>query len=296
MHLQQLRHLCEIAKRGSLTRAAEELYVSQPALSKTIKSLEAELGFPLFARNGKTLALNDNGKLYVERVERGLSMIDDAKKIVRETNELPVEEVTISVYASMLSFSNILLRHMKLYPSVKVNLYVVLSDNPSYSHSCDMYIVSTPVVPKGMDVYPLFTEEMVLVVPKGHPLDNRETIELREAADCEFVTGNHGATRATTKTYCNFAGFEPKVVFQTNDVYVVREVVREGLGVALVPKISWASVISENTHVVRVTYPVCERTLLLVTLPGKYLSRAAVTFKEMIIKSYQDAAVTGVLL
>ena len=79
-------------------------------------------------------------------------MIDDAKKIVRETNELPVEEVTISVYASMLSFSNILLRHMKLYPSVKVNLYVVLSDNPSYPHSCDMYIVSTPVVPKVMDV------------------------------------------------------------------------------------------------------------------------------------------------
>ena len=77
----------------------------------------------------------------------------------------------------------------------------------------------------------------MLVVPKGHPLDNRETTQLREATDCDFVTGNH-ATRATTKPYCNFAGFEPKVVFQTNDVYVVREVVREGLGVALVPKIS----------------------------------------------------------
>jgi len=295
MHLQQLRHFCEIAKQGNISRAAEELFVSQPALSKTIKNLELELGFSLFTRNGKSIELNENGKLYLERIERGLFYIDDAQKEVLEQNDKPVEEVTISVYASSLSFSNILLRHMRQYPNTKVNLFILLSDKPNYSRSCDMYIISTPVVPKGMDVHPLITEEMVLVVPKGHPLDGRKTIELREAADCDFVTGNHGATRASTKTFCNFAGFEPKVTFQTNDIYVLREVVREGLGVALVPKISWASVISDKTHVIRVTLPICQRTLLLVTWPDKYLSRAAVNLKEMIIQTFEETCKTGVL-
>ncbi len=295
MHLQQLRQFCEVAKKGSLTRAAEDLYVSQPALSKTIKSLENELGFPLFLRNGKNLELNENGKLYLERIERGLSCIDDAKNEVMEKNGSPVEEVSISVYASSLSFSSILLRYMHQYPKTNVNLFIVLSDNPNYSRSSDMYIISTPIVPKGMTVYPLFTEEMVLVVPKGHPLDGRETITLSEAADCNFVSGIHGATRATTRTYCHFAGFEPNVVFQTNDIYVLREVVRAGLGVALVPKISWASVISEHTHVIKVTYPVCERSLLLVTLPNKYLSQAALNLKDMILQSYREAGETGVL-
>lgn len=289
MQLEQLRQFCVIAKQGNISHAAEELYVSQPALSKAIKSLESELGFPLFTRNGKSIVLNENGKLYLERIEKGLAFIDDAQKEVSESNDKPVEEVTISVYAASLFFSNILVQHMRQYPNTKVNLFIRLSDKPNYSHSCDMYIVSTPVAPKGMTTHILATEEMVLVVPKGHPLDGRETIELREAADCDFATGNHGATRATTRTYCNFAGFEPKITFETNDIYVLREVVREGLGVALVPKVSWASVISEKTHVIRVTYPVCQRTLLLVTWPDKYLSSAAVNMKEMIIKSFEDA-------
>jgi DNA-binding transcriptional LysR family regulator len=295
MHLQQLRHFCKIAKQGSISRAAEELYVSQPALSKTIKNLEHELGFPLFTRNGKSIVLNENGKLYLERIEKGLSSIDDAKKEVLELNDRPVEEVTVSVYASSLSFSNILLRHMSQNPNTKFNLYILLSDKPNYSRSCDMYIVSTPVAPKGMAVHPLITEEMVLVVPKGHFLDGRETVELREAAECNFVTGIHGATRASTKTFCNFAGFEPKITFQTNDIYVLREVVREGLGVALVPKITWASVISDKTHVIRVTNPICQRTLLLVTWPDRYLSHAAVNLKDMIIQSFEEAGKTGVL-
>jgi len=184
---------------------------------------------------------------------------------------------------------------MRQYPNTNVNLFIVLSDNPNYSRTSDMYIISTPVVPKGLTVYPLLTEEMVLVVPKGHPLDGRETIELWEAADCNFVSGIHGATRATTRTYCQFAGFEPKMVFQTNDVYVLREVVRAGLGVALVPKVSWASVFSEQTHVIKVSYPICERSLLLVTLPNKYLSQAALNLKDMILQSYKEAGETGIL-
>lgn len=295
MQLQQLRYFREIAKKGSLTRAAEDLFVSQPALSKTIKTLETELGFKLFTRNGKTLELNENGELYLKRIEHALSSIDDAQKEVQEINGSPVEVVSISVYASSLSFSSTILRYMRKYPNTNVNLYIMLSDNPNYTSASDMYIISTPIVPKEMNVYPLLTEEMVLVVPKGHPLDGRETIELWEASECNFVSGIHGATRATTRTYCNFAGFEPNVVFQTNDIYVLREVVRAGLGVALVPKISWASVISDQTNVIRVTYPVCERTLLLVTLPHKYLSQAALNLKDMIIQSYQEANETGML-
>ena len=295
MNLQQLRQFCEIAKHGNISRAAGELYVSQPALSKTIKNLEHELGFALFTRNGKSITLSKNGKLYLERIEKGLAFIDDAQKEVLEQNDIPTEEVTISVYASSLSFSNILVRYMKLHPRVKVNLFIILSDKPNYSRSCDMYIVSTPMAPKGMAMHPLITEEMVLVVPKGHPLDGRETIELREAADCDFVTGNHGPTRASTNAFCNLAGFEPKVAFQTNDIYVLREVVREGLGVALVPKITWASVISDKTHTIRVTYPFCQRSLLLVTWPDKYLSTAALSLKQTITQSFHEASLTGVL-
>ena len=85
------------------------------------------------------------------------------------------------------------------------------------------------------------------------------------------------------------------MVFQTNDVYVLREVVRAGLGVALVPKISWASVISEQTHGIKVSYPICERSLPLITVPNKYLFQAALNLKDLILQSYREAGETGIL-
>lgn len=78
MELLQLRYFCEVARRESVTKVAEELHVSQPSLSKTIKNLEQELGVVLFDRVKKRIVLNEQGKEFYDKVSKGLNLIDSA--------------------------------------------------------------------------------------------------------------------------------------------------------------------------------------------------------------------------
>ncbi|MGL5094233.1 MAG: LysR family transcriptional regulator, partial [Planctomycetia bacterium] len=79
MELQQLRYFLKVAEVENFTRAADVLAVSQPALSRAVASLEAELGRPLFERQGRRLALTDAGRLFLMRTKQIVSLVDDAK-------------------------------------------------------------------------------------------------------------------------------------------------------------------------------------------------------------------------
>jgi LysR family transcriptional regulator, transcription activator of glutamate synthase operon len=96
----QLKYFKKIAEAQSMTRVAEEIHISQSALSKTIRTLETELGVKLFDREGKYIKLNENGKIFLKYVNRNLQSLEDAKKELSDYNSNRNQDIIIYVYAS----------------------------------------------------------------------------------------------------------------------------------------------------------------------------------------------------
>ena len=97
MELLQLRYFCEVVKWGNVTRAAKENYISQPALSKTIRNLEDELGVKLFERVKNRVELNEYGRAFYDKVSRGLQMIDSGVEGLKLAPDSERGEITLIV-------------------------------------------------------------------------------------------------------------------------------------------------------------------------------------------------------
>lgn len=293
MQLQHLEYFCEVARHNSITKAAEVLYISQPALSKIIRNLETELGIDLFTRQGKTIKLNQNGRIFYDNVDKGLSCIYDGPRQIRALLNTHAEErVSICAFASTIGTCDLLSEVLKAHPEIHIDYNYINSDNMLKTRTCDMYLLSGTNPPPGMEGWELITEPMVLVVPKDHPLAKRESIDLAEAKDCGFIICDHGQVRSITYSSCTYAGFVPNVLFKTGDVFILKEFINAGAGVALVPQITWGTFNKENTAIVNIRVPSFFRTLLLCTWKDKFLSPAAQMVRDEIIAYYQKKAAT----
>ena len=106
MELLQLRYFCVVAKHQNMTKAAAELMISQPALSKTIASLEKELGTPLFVRRNRSIFLNRAGEILYQKIDQSINLIDDTVSEIRELSNEPFGNVRLLVrfllYAGLL--------------------------------------------------------------------------------------------------------------------------------------------------------------------------------------------------
>ena len=118
MELLQLRYFCEVARRESVTKVAEELHVSQPSLSKTIKNLEQELGVVLFDRVKKRIVLNEQGKEFYDKVSKGLNLIDSAVDGLSVTPDSENGTISLIVKAGQCFFPPMYDLFCKLHPNI----------------------------------------------------------------------------------------------------------------------------------------------------------------------------------
>src|SRR5690625_1003475 len=103
MDLRQIKYFIEVARREHVTEAAKQLHVAQSAVSRQIFNLEAELGVDLFIREGRTVRLTRIGKIFLERMEHALNVIDDARQVVEEYVDPEKGTIHIGFSASLAS-------------------------------------------------------------------------------------------------------------------------------------------------------------------------------------------------
>ena len=175
MELDQLRYFLRVAARGSFTRAAEDLLVSQPALSRSIQKLEEELGQPVFERRTRSVSLTDAGTLLQARVLAGAG--DPRRHESRDhrrRQERPHPGRRDPHDCSRISCPEILSRFSAAFP--KATLVVQENTTDPLLKSCtqgeiDLAIVALPIPAKYLEVEELFEEELFLVLPPDHSLD-----------------------------------------------------------------------------------------------------------------------------
>ena len=264
MDLLQLNYFQVVAQEGSVTRASRRLHVSQPALSRMIRRLEEELGVDLFDRAGKSIVLNSSGEVFLRRVNTALDALSSGQMELRAMREGSYPDIHINAQAGVDSLIDLISSFNRKFP--QIHLFIGKETNQShfsdfvYDLTIKMQIADEETPDTAITLY---DEELLLAVPAGHPLADRLHVDLKEVKKENFVLFNKKSTyRQAVEHYCAKAGFVPKVTAEGHDWRMICEFVRANMGVSIVPKHSWKSVLTGVT-VIPIKEPQCGRKILL---------------------------------
>jgi DNA-binding transcriptional LysR family regulator len=286
MDLLQLRYFQTVARTEHITKAAEELHISQPSLSKIISKLEKDLDVPLFDRKGRQIKLSIYGNAFLPKVNRifmelesGINELSDMKG--KENNKV---SVAINV---MSFFPEIYMEYLKLFPNtcVRQTSGTLREMRQQLENgTIDYCISSPPIKAPNIEYINLSTEELCLIVPQGHKFANRKSINLDEAADEQFLCVKEGfGMRDLTEKMCYQAGFSPNIIFESDTASRTAELVNRGFGIALYPVPLRKTREFEYLTFLHIKRPVCTREIGLSFVRNHYMSKSARKFKDFVI-------------
>lgn len=289
MNLEQLRSFVEVARFGNFTRAAEELYLAQPSLSRQIAALEQDLGAELFhrARGGSTLTAAGESLLPLAR-----RMLADAESVRRELAELAgLERGRVRLGATPTLCISLVAEVLNVFHAEHPGIELHLSEQGSRrlldelaGGELDLALVTTTdaTTAERFDVTPLLVEELVVVSSAtAPPVTSHDSIGLADVADLpQIVFSSTYDLRATTDAAFRAAGLEPQVVLEGAEMDAVLRFVERGLGVAIVP--AMVLIGRPGLRSVRLEAPTLERTISLAR-PADVAPTAAVEVMQTTI-------------
>jgi LysR family transcriptional activator of glutamate synthase operon len=281
MDLVTVRWFLTLAEVGNVTRAAEELRISQPGLSRALARLEREVRAPLFDREGRALRLNRYGEIFREHAERLVATEDAARRALARAADPDEGEVGLAFLHTQgtVLVPELLRRYRAEHPRVTFRLTQGGSERLEAAVTAgdaDMAIMSPR--PDGLAWHPLSTERLLLAVPYGHRLAGHAEVDLVDVADEPFIVMRHGfGLRSITEELFRAAGIRPEIAFEGEEATTVRALVAAGLGVAIVPP---------GDRVVGVTEVVisgAQRTIGLAWAEGRTRPPAVEDFRRFVI-------------
>ncbi|SFS55059.1 LysR family transcriptional regulator [Paenibacillus sp. BC26] len=289
MELLQLQYFQTVARLEHITKAAEELNIAQPSLSKTIARLEKHVGVPLFDRQGRSIRLNPFGKVFLERVERVFSELEEGKREVRDMAGLNRGSITLG--ASLTSvLPELLGAFLSLYPNVHFRQLLeptAVMKRMLEDGEMDLCITTAPVEGADMEWAPLRTEQFYVVVPDNHRLVGRDSVSLIELKDETFIGLRSGYWfRSLTDSICERAGFTPNTMLEVDEPDAVVLLLRRRLGIMFAPEMAWKKREHLMPHRLRITDPDCTVTTGLAWSRRHYLSLAAQRFRQFVIEYF----------
>jgi DNA-binding transcriptional LysR family regulator len=240
----RLRVFCEVARRGSFSAAAEGLGYTQPAVSRQIATLEAEVGARLVRRVPQGAVLTDAGAVLFARAEAILSSLQDAEAEVKALDGLEGGRLRFASFASASAtiVPLAVTRFRDRHPGVELKIFMA---DPAQSlpmvrsGELDLAISHDPVGQEigGIEVIPLFDDPMYVALPPDHPLTDVEPLTLAAFADEPWMLATPD-TCPDSRLFlraCHAAGFEPRIAFQNDDYTAIMGFVAAGVGTALLP-------------------------------------------------------------
>ncbi|WP_211748550.1 LysR family transcriptional regulator [Paenibacillus sp. Marseille-Q4541] len=286
MELAQLAYFIKVAELEHVTRAAEELHMAQPALTKAIRQLERELNTPLFDRLGKYIRLNENGRVFLKYATEALQLLEDGKKQLQDTMEGKKGTVQLALDVHAQDVPELIMEYNKKFPEFNVSIVPYVELNFHY----DLCMTSMPTLPPTMERISLYKEELLLALPASHPLAGHEAIQLHDVRHEPFIMAPaSGSLRFVTDRCLTMAGIQVPVVLESEDPTLILGMVAAGQALAIVPSRSWDHPSPyPGITLRRIVNAGSTRTVTLCWMKGHYLSCAAEKFKELAINYYQS--------
>lgn len=286
--LRQLKVFERVARRLSFTRAAEELYLTQPAVSMQIKQFEEMIGLPLFERLGKKIYLTRAGEeLY--RLSRTVSQrLEEAEQLVEELKGTEGGRLVVAVASTVHYFAiRLLADFCRRYPKVRVNFKVTnrkgllqqLEDNEA-----DIVLMGQPPDGQDLKAEAFMQNPLVIIAPPSHPLAGKKGIALNELTHETFIMREQGSgTRNSVERFFSERGVQINASMEMNTNGAVKQGVEEGLGLGIVSIHTVERELEDGRVVVldAESFPII-RQWYIVYRSGKRLSTVAREFENFV--------------
>ena len=241
MNLQQLEYLKTIAETENFTVAANLLSVTQPALSKSISKLEDELNVPLFEKNGRNIKLTRFGRIFLNHSNIALMEIEKGVKELEDIINPNTGTISISSTSSIGTYFMpfIISGFLNTSPNTKFQFNYqsipdILKDLKSgkidlgFYHNIDGIDSNDEI-----ESIAIKREEYVLIVPKNHPLANKEEVYLSDLKNEYFIAYNNKSSDVE-KSYSDLIGYTPKIYAEPSESSILSGLVAAGAGIAII--------------------------------------------------------------
>ncbi|MEO0899001.1 MAG: LysR family transcriptional regulator [Bacteroidota bacterium] len=243
MNLQHLRNARVLAKTLHFTKAAQEIHIVQPALSRQIRQLEEEVGAILFQRNKRSVELTPAGKYFFEEMDKLLTVWENMCTRSKEIHNGKSATLRIGFTHSIMQaiLPEILQEIRRQFPLMKI----ILKEMSNYDQTkaivngnIDLSFTTHPLVPEGIRSMILKQDFFALLLPESHPFTYEKHTDMESLSAEEFIfpsrtDGSHYVQLLTS--ICQDAGFEPKVSHETDSATSSFRLVEAGMGVSIEP-------------------------------------------------------------
>ena len=284
MQLAQVEGFLEVARRSNLSRAAEALFITQPALSARLRGLETEIGSPLFRRGRRGMALTDAGRAFLPYAERAMRALQDGASAIER---LPITDELVLGAAPAIStyvLPNLLVRFEAANPQVRLSVRTGHSEeilDLAVRGDIDVGLVRELHHP-ALETLTLYDDELVLVVDPRQPIADHRRVTLDRLRESRLILFDRTSSYYDlTNALFRPAGNLPRGVLELDHIDAAKQMVLAGLGVALLPTTAVASELRDGTlrRIDLIGSPPIERRIVGVRrLDDEHRSRAATSF------------------
>ncbi|AZN43444.1 LysR family transcriptional regulator [Paenibacillus albus] len=283
MELLQLKYFQKVAKLEHMTKAAQELHIAQPALSQSIARLEDDLGVPLFHRQGRQIRLNSYGEAFLAKVEVALHALEEGRREIADMNGTERGRIHIAT-TTMARFSEMIRAYLVDYPETNLHITQVTPEEiiPLIEAGDIDFCYTTPPIDRpGISGIPLLHEEIFIAVPPGHRLAHREHVTIDDIRAEPFVSMKEGSRiRTMMDQFCSRRGLTPRIVCEVDDPAAMRSFVSAGLGIAFLSACKKSD--AKPLVLLPIHHTSSKRTIQLAWLEKRYLSQAALSFRDFV--------------
>lgn len=304
MELKEARYILAIARHGSISKAADALYISQPSLSKYLKNLEQQIGTRLFNRVGNGYFPTYTGERYLHYAEKiveyGMEWDTELDDIMHQNHGRL--NITIPIMLSSTIIGPTLLDFHRLYPHVTINMMEevnFVAERTINDHTIDLTFYNVHEFPKDLDYQILGKEEMILVLSANHPAAGKAVhkenfrypwIDLRLLSEDDFILlyPDQNTGGIAMNLFSQY-GMEPNVLMHTRNSEMSIRLAMEGLGIAFAPE-SYYHYLKNSASPELAASSVClsigenkiENTLIAAYQKNRYLPQYAKVYLNMI--------------
>ena len=266
MNLYQLRYFLELAEKRQYTKAARQLNITQPSLSYAISQLENELGVKLFEKDGRTISLTDCGRDLAGCASESLAILDKGIANLKR-KAAGAGKIRLGFLRTLGTdyIPDLASRYLKQNPDKETTFSFHTGSTGALLESLnageyDIVFSSEPPESNDFHYTPVMKQDLVLIVPDGHPLADQYRIPLSETLAYPYIYFDQSAgLRYVTDLLFEQIGQKPEIVYETDEDQVIAGLVAHGFGIALVPYMEL--LLRLNVRILQISYPECQRDI-----------------------------------
>lgn len=262
MEITQLKYFYALAQNQHVTRTAEQLHIAQPSLTQSIHRLEKELNVKLFKSSGRNIVLTECGTYLQRKIEPVLSALNEIPEEIQALTGERKKMLKINVLAASTLITNTIISYQKEHPEVRFQIVQNTETDNADITIFTREFFQPPLVSR--DNFYIFSEEIFLAVPDSSDYALLESITLSELSGKSFISlaGTKGL-RSICDRFCLHAGFKPNVVFESDNVSAVKNLIGASIGVGFWPQHTWETHEGSGITLLPISEPKCQRDIVV---------------------------------